>query len=269
MSIIEFNMIGGGFQHAYSSCGWEHPKYVKWNKTDHSAPISVHIDGEVFSVPINKYKLNIAWFCESPWYTRLYTKLLDNPEIKQRVLTDFKFIFTNDYELTKKHPELTYLLPHAFTWCSNRSIFPKNKMYSIIASSKREAPGHQLRHTIVDTYKDYIEVFGGGYRKIKSKNEGLNDFRFSFAIENIIAEGYWTEKVVDCFSTGTIPIYWGAQSISNFFLEEGIVRLTDNFDLTLYNKDYYNSKISVIKENFKRAINLPLPEDYIYLNYLK
>jgi hypothetical protein len=142
-------------------------------------------------------------------------------------------------------------------------------MWSIIASGKKEAPGHKLRHLIVDTYGEHLNIFGSGYKQINSKNEGLNDYRYSFAIENIIAEGYWTEKIVDCFSTGTIPIYWGAKSVSDFFIEDGIIRINDNFDLSICDEDFYNSKKSIIEENFNRAINLPLPEDYIYLHYIK
>jgi hypothetical protein len=268
MKTTIFNMIGGGFQHAHSSCGWEHPKNIKWNKTDHSGPISVHIDGEVFSVPVNRSKLNIAWFCESPYFTRSYTKQLDTPEIKSRILSDFKFIFSNDKELIQRHTEIIYLLPHAYTWVKNKNIFPKNKLWSIIASSKKDAPGHRFRHVIVESYQGHVEVFGSGYKKIENKNEGLNDFMYSFAIENIKAEGYWTEKVVDCFATGTIPIYWGAESLSDFFIEEGIVRLVDDFDLSIFDEDFYKSKKEAICENFNRAINLPLPEDYILLNYL-
>jgi len=266
---IEFNMIGGGFQHAYSSCGWERPKYVVWNKTNHSGPISVHIDNEVFSVSVNKSKLNIAWFCESPWFTRPYTNKLTDSKIKEKILSDFKYIFSNDLELIQKHPEIKYLLPHAFTWCKERKVFPKTKLWSIIASEKNDAPGHKFRHIIIETYRDHLETFGGGYKKIKSKNEGLNNFMFSFAIENIKAEGYWTEKIVDCFATGTIPIYWGANSISSYFLENGIVRLDDGFDLSMCNENYYKSKYDIIQENFILAKNLSLPEDYIYLNYIK
>lgn len=263
------NMIGGGFQHAFSSCGWEHPKVVEWNKTDHSGPISVHIDGEVFSVPVNKSKLNIAWFCESPYFTRLYTKQFDIPEIKSRILSDFKFVFSNDKELIQRHPEINYLLPHACAWVKDKDVFPKTKLWSIIASGKNVAPGHQFRHIIINTYKEYLEVFGSGYKHIKSKNEGLNDFRYSFAIENIISEGYFTEKITDCFATGTIPIYWGAQSVQDYFLEEGIVRLNDDFDLSLYDEDFYKSKEEVIRENFIKVIDFPLPEDYIYTTFLK
>jgi hypothetical protein len=264
-----FNMIGGGFLHAPSSCGWEHPKYIEWNKKDQSASVSVYIDSEVLTPVVDKSKFNIAWFCESPWINRRYTQHFDNLELKEKLLSNFDLIFSCDKEFIEKHPEVKYLLPHAFTWCKDRNVFPKIKMWSIIASGKTEAPGHKLRHLIVDTYKDHLSVFGSGYKKIDSKNEGLNDFRFSFAIENVKVEGYWTEKIVDCFATGTIPIYWGANSVSEYFLEDGIVRINDEFDLSVCNEDFYKSKLDVIKENFDRAINLPLPEDYIYLHYLK
>lgn len=271
MSKTVFNMIGGGFQHAHSSCGLEYPQYVEWNKTDHSGNISVHIDSEVFNVPVNKTKLNIAWFCESPYFTKPFTNRFDDPFAKEKLLNDFKFIFSNDLELISRHPEIKYLLPHAVTWCKQREIFPKTKLWSIIASSKTFAPGHQLRHTVIDYYRGYnnLELFGGGYKQIDSKNDGLNDFMYSFAIENIKTEGYWTEKVVDCFATGTIPIYWGAESISDYFIEDGIVRLIDNFDPSTITNEFYNSKKDIIQENFNRAIKLPLPEDYIYLNYIK
>jgi hypothetical protein len=262
-------MIGGGFQHADSSCGWEIPKYVEWNKGNRSADVSIHIDGTIFTEPVDPSKLNIGWFCESPYYLRFILPNLDNPGIKQRIVNDFDYIFTNDKTIISKHPEFKYLLPHAFTWCKDRAVFPKTKNWSIIASEKKDAPGHHLRHEVVQAYGPFIEVFGRGYKKIDSKNEGLNDFRYSFAIENIITEGYWTEKVVDCFATGTIPIYWGANSVNEYFLEEGILRLNDEFDLSLFATDYYNERIDIVRENFERAINLPLPEDYIFLHYLK
>jgi hypothetical protein len=264
-----FNMIGGGFQHAYSSCGWEHPKHIEWDKTNHSGNISVHIDDSIFNVPVDKTKLNIAWFCESPFFTKKYSNKFDDILIKEKMLSDFKYIFTNDKEVVEKHKELHYLIPHAFPWVENKFIFDKTKDVSIISSAKNDAPGHKLRHIVVEHYGSLIEQFGGGYKKIKSKNEGLNDFRFSFAIENIKNRGYFTEKIADCFATGTVPIYWGDDEISSYFVEEGIIKLDDDFDILSLNKDLYDSKKSAIEENFNIAINLPLPEDYIFVNYCK
>jgi hypothetical protein len=262
-------MIGGGFQHADSSCGWEFPKHIQWDKTGRSGNISVHIDDSIFNVLPDKTKFNIAWFCESPAITKPYADLLDNEYTKEKILNNFNLIFTSDKSVLKKHKELKYLIPHAFPWVEEKKIFEKLKKIYIIASGKNFFPGHILRHNIIEIYKNYINVFGNGYFPIKSKNEGLNDFMFSFAIENITAAGYFTEKVTDCFATGTVPIYWGDETINDYFLEDGIVRLNDDFDLSSLTEDFYHSKKEIIKENFVRSINLPLPEDYIYLNYFK
>lgn len=266
---LTLNMIGGGFQHAFSSCGWNHPKHVVWDKTTHTSPISIHIDAGVFEIVPDKSKLNIAWFCESPYFMWPYTKKFDIPDVKEWALKTYKFIFTSDKELLKKHPELTYVIPHAHPWIQDRKIFSKTKLTSIIASAKKEAPGHILRHSVIDTYGDFIDTFGGGYNPIKLKEEGLKDYMFSFSIENIQSDGYFTEKICDCFATGTIPIYWGDKTISDHFLTEGIICLEDGFDSSFLTKEFYESKKSFIEENFHKAINLPISEDYIYLNYIK
>lgn len=262
-------MVGGGFQHAYSSCGWNYPKYIVWDKTTHSSPTSIHIDADVFNIKPDKSKLNIAWFSESPYFMRPYTNKFDISSVKDWALNTYKWIFSSDKELLKKHPEFKYIIPHAHPWIQNRKIFSKTKNISIIASAKRESPGHILRHIVVDTYKNVIDAFGGGYKPIKDKEEGLSDYYFSFAIENIKTDGYFTEKITDCFATGTIPIYWGDETISDHFFEEGIIRLDDNFDPPSLTKELYDSKINFIIKNFEKSCSLPLPEDYIYINFIK
>ena len=269
MEKFKFNMIGGGFQHDVCSCANNTPKHVEWIKQNHFASVSIHIDAAIFNVPVDKNKLNIGWFCESPYFTRPYSQKCDNFDIKSWVLENYKFIFTSDKEIIKKHPEFKYVIPHAYSWIQDRQIFKKTKTTSIIASAKKECPGHILRHIIVDNYKDSIAAFGGGYNPIKFKEEGLSDYMFSFAIENTKCDGYFTEKITDCFSTGTIPIYWGDSTISDYFLTDGIISLEDEFDGSCLTKEFYDSKLDIIKENFDRSMNLPIPEDYIYINYIK
>lgn len=261
-------MIGGGFQHAFSSCGWDHPEHVVWDKKDHEGSVSIHIDEAIISEKVDPNKTNIAWFAESPFFTKKYMDYFDS-HMSDYLYNSYDFIFSCDKEFVEKHPKVMYVPPTARPWVKEKRIFPKTQWASIIASPKREAPGHQLRHEIIAEYKDHLGVFGGGYRPIQDKGEGLNDFCYSFAIENVQADGYFTEKISDCFATGTIPIYWGDRTISRYFVEDGIIWLNDGFDPSLLTKELYDSKAEAIRENFERAINLPLPEDYIYLNYLK
>jgi hypothetical protein len=92
---------------------------------------------------------------------------------------------------------------------------------------------------------------------------------FSIAMENASYPGGFCEKITDCFATGTIPIYWGAIDIDNYFNEDGIIKLTEDFDISSLSSELYKSKQTAIVDNFNRALTLPSAEDYIYLTYLK
>jgi Glycosyltransferase family 10 (fucosyltransferase) C-term len=266
-----FNMVGGGFQHALASCALGRPKHVEWDKVRHDGDVSIHIDEAVFGTAVDKRKTNFAWFAESPYITRQWQDKFDLPPAKEYVLENFKYVFSCDKAFILKHLEVKYVIPTARPWVRDRAIFPKSKRASIIASHKRYSRGQQLRHTIVEEQRRHIDAYGGGYKPIYDKGEGLNDYMFSFAIENIQADGYFTERILDCFATGTIPIYWGDQTISDYFDEDGIIRFTGNNNLDLSNltMDLYNLKMKSIKANFAKALEMPFPEDFIYINYIK
>ena len=89
---------------------------------------------------------------------------------------------------------------------------------------------------------------------------------FSVAIENGQYETYFTEKLLDCFATGTIPVYLGAPDIGKHFNMDGIIVLSDEFDVS---EEIYYNKIDSIKDNLERVKKMEILEDYIYLRYLK
>ena len=92
---------------------------------------------------------------------------------------------------------------------------------------------------------------------------------FSVAIENASYESYFTEKVQDCFSTGTIPIYYGAPDIGKFFNPDGIISLTDDFDVSKLTSEMYYDKIDAVKENLEIVRDQLINEDNIYKTYLQ
>lgn len=50
-----------------------------------------------------------------------------------------------------------------------------------------------------------------------AKEETLSHYKFTLCYENIATvNGYITEKIFDCFWSGTVPIYLGAPNISNY-----------------------------------------------------
>ncbi len=49
-----------------------------------------------------------------------------------------------------------------------------------------------------------------------SKSQTLGNYKFALCYENMILNGWITEKLFDCFFAGTVPIYWGAPEIADF-----------------------------------------------------
>jgi len=161
--------------------------------------------------------------------------------------------------------------PYGTYWVEKDSPV-KSRSVSMIASYKKEATGHKIRHSIYKHFKDRIDTFGTitGSRLAK-KDAGLRDFRFSFAIENCIQDGYFTEKIIDCFATKTIPIYWGTRTVGEFFNTDGII-FVDDFKsieslINSLSEDVYSSKLEAIQENFNKIDDYHIPELYIEKNY--
>jgi hypothetical protein len=92
---------------------------------------------------------------------------------------------------------------------------------------------------------------------------------FSVAIENASYETYFTEKIQDCFATGTIPIYYGSPDIGKFFNTDGIILLNEDFDISMLTLELYYDKLEAVKDNLERVLSFPVNEDYIYQTYLK
>jgi len=265
MEKVKINMVGGGFQHEICSSAKNTPKYVEWDKLG-NANISIHIDNGI-RYPINKLKKNYAWIVESSafipdlinWISKNVSYLEDN----------FELIFTHDKRLLDLSNKFRLVICNAAPWIIDRKIHNKSKLISMIGSTNKFFGGHIYRHQIMEKYKNQMDCFGIGHNPIKNKEEGLNDYYFSIAMENDNYPNIFCEKITDCFATGTIPIFWGTPTIGEFFNENGIIMLTDNFKAEDLSTDLYHSKMEYIKENFERAINLPTAEDYIYENHIK
>ena len=104
--------------------------------------------------------------------------------------------------------------------------------------------------------------------------ESLHDFKYSIIIENHIDKLYFTEKILNCFATGTIPIYYGATELDKYFNMDGVILINDMskeevLDLTnSLTVNDYTDKIDAIKENFEIVKQFRTLEDYVQSNYL-
>ena len=111
----------------------------------------------------------------------------------------------------------------------------KKYLISVIASRLSVLPGHKKRDSAVTSLlAGHPELndhaFGRGRKEIADKAEGLSKYRYSIAIENDSSEHYFTEKILDCFESLTVPIYFGAPDIDTFFPPDSFIRL-QNLDI--------------------------------------
>jgi hypothetical protein len=136
------------------------------------------------------------------------------------------------------------------------------------ASNKRMCIEHIYRQKVIKKFSSKCDHFGVGFNEIKNKEDGLKDYCFSFALENATYPNMFTEKITDCFMTGTIPIYYGIKNISDYFNPDGIITLTDDFKIEDLSFDLYVSKLDAVRENLRLSMDLLLAEDYICKNFL-
>ena len=264
MDKLKINMVGGGFQHLISTNGME-PKYMEWVKGVHSAPISIYIDYSM-TQPINKQTKNYGWLCESKTIIgNLYSWCEQNIDYLK---SNFVSVFTHDVRLSSLSDVFVLTQCSAKSFLTHGEIYPKTKLVSMIASNKVMCQEHVYRQHVIRKYSNQCDHFGRGFNEIENKEDGLKDYCFSFALENATYSNMFTEKITDCFMTGTIPIYYGIQNIGEYFNPDGIIILTEDFKVEDLSFELYNSKIESVKENLRLSIDLLLAEDYICKNFL-
>ncbi len=245
------------------------PSKIKWYTGNETKRIGVFTDGCLQEVQRAHEKVKIAWLIEprvvSPHIYRSVTYLKEH----------FDFVLTHDKELLKLGDKFIFT-PLGGNWISdeNCKVHPKTKETSIIASSKRHVQGHKMRHDIVRDYGIGIDgIFGHGYNPIDNKIIGLRDYRFHIVVENGKLDFWFTEKLIDAFATGCIPIYFGAPSIGRFFNSAGILTFSNMAEFhsiinTYANAPFYNNRLPAIKENFELSKKYWYPEDYMWENLI-
>lgn len=240
-------------------------------------PITFYTDmmlDEVLNAP--KDEMSVAWLLEPPSLSDTHYKRV------MELFDRFKYILTFDRVLVFEHDKILYY-PLGGTWIAKSRqgahVNGKLKNISIITTDKQRAMGHRLRHAVVselvEKYEMPIDVYGRGSNKpVASKAQALDVYRYSIVIESCVVDGYFSEKLIDCLSMGTIPIYWGDPGIGEYFDDRGIIMFDDLNQLTYIvldikhkGKEYYDQIRNIINVNYHKAQDYMIVEDTILRMY--
>lgn len=266
MKKTKINLIGNTFTHlthgnkGYSVHG-KISKNIEW-VFDNSIGINFYIDDAINGgLTDNISGIKYGWLLES---NAIIPNLMNQVKYNyQKYFEVFRYIFTNDKELLDLDERFKWC-PTGGYWIKDAKMYPKSKMISFITSSKSSIPGHRLRLQWAEMLKDQVDLYGRGFNEIANKEEGLCDYMFSVAIENAFYETYFTEKILDCFATGTIPVYLGSPDIDKHFNKDGIINLTEEFFIS---DELYYDKMEAIEDNLERVKKFEVLEDFITNNY--
>ncbi len=203
--------------------------------------------------------------CETP----------DLNNIKQQVLdhaSSFTKVYSFDKEVVEKCPnaEAFYFgSSWVLTNVQGQQIGMKDEYHncfklknefelSFIHSAKKELPGHVLRHSILPLLeKEHPFRLNFPKERIATKIPLFEKAMFHIAIENSRYENYITEKIIDCFMTYTIPVYWGCPNIGEHFDKHGIIQFDTKEELAeilhSLSPEDYTSRMEAVKKNYAIA----------------
>ena len=135
------------------------------------------------------------------------------------------------YPLCLLNKELMNLALKKHTY-SDDYYLSKKKFCNQLVSN---ASGDNIRDRFFDGLSDYKKVDSGGrYRNnmpdglpVADKLAFQQKYRYSLAFENSSFPGYVTEKIIDAFAAGTIPIYWGDTLIEKEFNPKAFINCNE------------------------------------------
>jgi len=267
--------IGAPFPVDFSSCSNKLPELFRWTEDD--KPIKVYIDRGIalgLQEPKKEGEKKIAWVCESRAIFHLsYPREAWINQLKE-LSEKFDLVVVSEKEMCKFDNIKFSFAGSNLPWINVCHSLPeKTKLTSLIASPKKITFGHMIRHMIAESKKEYLDLYGGagnskrfgvGNSAWPDKSEALLPYRFSLVIENDSYSTYFTEKVTDCFASGTIPVYWGTTDLDQYFNSDGIIRLTSDFDFSKLTEELYGSKLDAVLDNMNRVSKIKSADDHLY-----
>jgi hypothetical protein len=144
-------------------------------------------------------------------------------------------------------------------WITDEFVL-KEKYFelSFLRGAKSYAYGHQFRWQVFKN-ADRLNIPKKFYDSVpfdKNIRQSLlfSNNQFNLSIENSQHNNYFTEKILDCFLTKTIPVYWGCPNIGNFFNMDGILYFRDFPELeriiNSLSENYYQDHFTAVEENY-------------------
>lgn len=255
----------------YVFCSLFGKEHIKYNKS-----IKILLIGENIAPDFNLYDYAIGF----------YDIKFDDRYLKYNILFDEKMVelaLSREAKIKEKFCAFVY---------SNGNL----------SSKRREIFEKLNEYKKVDSGGKYLNNIGGNIGKAKQdKINFQKQYKFIIACENQSFKGYNTEKLLEAFASGGIPIYWGDSEINKIYnskafincsnyktlddLKEKIIELDNNNEEYLkylkepvFNKEFSFQKEkdnlekfldNIINKEYNDAKKVKMTKEYYIYNFYK
>jgi hypothetical protein len=273
--------FGWPFRPQWSSNSTRKPRAFDWtDKAEEATVDTVVCISRAIETEIDRPGRKLAWLLESPAIARYQNT---TPFIEQnldRVMDAYEWVLTPDRAFCALHPRIVYHPAGAnLPWIDEHqyAIYRKTRMCSMFASAKEMVEPHRTRQRYAEKFRTKLDLFGGacgsprigGGAAHPDKSDGMIPYRFQLVMENCRVDFYYTEKITDCFATGTVPVYWGSSCIGEIFDTDGILTLDEDFDPDGLSEGLYWSMMPAIRNNLEIVRQLEGTDDLLYRKFIQ
>lgn len=211
--------------------------------------LSTQFDWEISNSP----DLLICSLYGDKWSTYQCTRILYSAENIQSDLSHFDASLTS--EPTSRS---NYYLPLYRFYAAYQDVFKPRQIERRAFESKKSIAAvfsnakQRLRNQVYLRFAELFEADSGGKAfnnvggPVPDKAKFIQNYKFNLAFENTSAKGYTTEKILEAYGYGTIPIYWGDPQIENYFNPQAFLHLRSLKDLK-----YLEEKIEYLLSSFE------------------
>ena len=132
----------------------------------------------------------------------------------------------------------------------------RNNFCAAVISNSMFTDGFRMK--FINELSKYKKIdMGGNFNNniggpVKNKVKFLSSYKFSIAMENTEGQGYISEKILDSFIAGTIPIYYGGYMVDEFINPKSFILIKNEKDMK--EKIEYIKKIDKDEDLYKHIL---------------
>jgi hypothetical protein len=152
-----------------------------------------------------------------------------------------------------------------FQYFQELNKLEKKKQISVICSSKIHTENHFLRVEFLKILKSHfgsqLDWYGNGVNEIQRKHEGILDYKYHIVLENESRNNLISEKIFDSMLGLSVPIYYGAPNISEYFNKNSLYTIDINnagksIDViqNIINTDPYQQTLNYLIESKNKVL---------------